>query len=383
MKDDYISKFSALGYNRSEIQDLLGKIADGNLLTKNEYIELMVAIDEVRKSTTFNRDYIIESVVDSLTKEANIFNALVDTDDFANKAYVDLAIGNLLTGLQSTVDKMLDEFKVEMDEAKADKDHTHDDRYSFNSHKHEGVYVTTTDIGDYVTKEYLDEVLSNYSGGGGNVNPIYVKPTLSVKSNVSSVQHKKETRVTLTPNFSQNDAGKLVKFSVIKDSQVLFEDTKVDSIEVTLNLKHGEAATYVFKVEYEAGPIKNTAAGVPYPDTAIKAGSLTTSYSVKCTANSYVGAIPDRAFKQTDIQNFTSVRNQSKSYTHIYSLDEQKSVYMYPRSFGELTSIKDTNNFDYINSYTRSILVYDDIEYFVYVLTDAVVMTGGFKQTFN
>ena len=382
MKNDYISKFSALGYNRSEIQDLLGKIADGNLLTKNEYIELMVAIDEVRKSTTFNRDYIIESVVDSLTKEANIFNALVDTDDFANKAYVDLAIGNLLTGLQSTVDKMLDEFKVEMDEAKADKDHTHDDRYSFNSHKHEGVYVTTTDIGDYVTKEYLDEVLSNYSGGG-NVNPIYVKPTLFVKSNVSSVSHKKETRVTLTPNFSQNDAGKLVKFSVIKDSQVLFEDTKVDSIEVTLNLKHGEAATYVFKVEYEAGPIKNTTAGVPYPDTAIKAGSLTTSYSVKCTANSYVGTIPDRAFKQTDIQNFTSVRNQSKSYTHIYSLDEQKSVYMYPRSFGELTSIKDTNNFDYINSYTRSILVYDDIEYFVYVLTDAVVMTGGFKQTFN
>ena len=128
MKDDYISKFSALGYNRSEIQDLLGKIADGNLLTKNEYIELMVAIDEVRKSTTFNRDYIIESVVDSLTKEANIFNALVDTDDFANKAYVDLAIGNLLTGLQSTVDKMLDEFKVEKDEAKADTDHTHADR---------------------------------------------------------------------------------------------------------------------------------------------------------------------------------------------------------------------------------------------------------------
>ena len=382
MKNDYISKFSALGYSRSEIQDLLSKIADGNLLTKNEYIELMVAIDEVRKSTTFNRDYIIESVVDSLTKEANIFNALIDTDDFANKAYVDLAIGNLLTGLQSTVDKMLDEFRVEMDEAKADKDHVHDDRYSFNNHKHEGVYVTTTDIVDYVTKEYLDEVLSNYSGGG-NVNPTYVKPTLSVKSSVSSVQHKKETRVTLTPNFSQNDAGKLVKFSVMKDSQVLFEDTKVDSIEVTLNLKHGEVATYVFNVEYEAGPIKNTTAGVPYPDTAIKAGSLTTSYSVKCTANSYVGTIPDRAFKQSDIQNFTSVRNQSKSYTHIYSLDEQKSVYMYPRSFGELTSIKDTNNFDYINSYTRSLLVYDDIDYFVYVLTDAVIMTGGFKQTFN
>ena len=55
---------------------------------------------------------------------------------------------------------------------------------------------------------------------------------------------------------------------------------------------------------------------------------------------------------------------------------------MYPQSFGTLTSIKDANNFDYINSYTRSTLSYNGVDYYVYILTDPVTITG-FKQIFN
>ena len=55
---------------------------------------------------------------------------------------------------------------------------------------------------------------------------------------------------------------------------------------------------------------------------------------------------------------------------------------MYPKSFGALTSIKDANNFDYINSYTRSEMTYNDVDYYVYILTDPVTITG-FKQAFS
>ena len=63
-------------------------------------------------------------------------------------------------------------------------------------------------------------------------------------------------------------------------------------------------------------------------------------------------------------------------------MTKQRSVYMYPQSFGALTSIKDSNNFEYINSYTRSEMAYNEVEYYVYILTDSVTITG-FKQIFN
>ena len=56
---------------------------------------------------------------------------------------------------------------------------------------------------------------------------------------------------------------------------------------------------------------------------------------------------------------------------------------MYPSSFGKLTSIKDANNFEYINSYTLLEITYNDVAYNVYVLTDAVTVEGGFKQAFS
>jgi hypothetical protein len=123
--------------------------------------------------------------------------------------------------------------------------------------------------------------------------------------------------------------------------------------------------------------------GDPYPETSIKAGVVTAGISIKCHANSFVGIIEDKEFEESDIDNFISVRNASKSYTYTFNINNQKSVYMYPKSFGALSAIKDANNFEYINSYTKTTIVYDEVEYYVYVLTDAVTVEGGFKQIFS
>lgn len=81
------------------------------------------------------------------------------------------------------------------------------------------------------------------------------------------------------------------------------------------------------------------------------------------------------------ILGFSELIRGSKSYTGITSLNNQRTVYAYPKQFGALTSIKDANNFDYINSYTRSELEINNETYYVYVLTSPTSITT-FKQIY-
>lgn len=78
---------------------------------------------------------------------------------------------------------------------------------------------------------------------------------------------------------------------------------------------------------------------------------------------------------------FAELIRGSKSYTGTTSLNNQRTVYAYPKQFGALISIKDANNFDYINSYTRSELEINNETYYVYVLTDPTSITT-FKQIY-
>ena len=73
----------------------------------------------------------------------------------------------------------------------------------------------------------------------------------------------------------------------------------------------------------------------------------------------------------------------SKNYTSTINLvDEQRTCFIYPKSFGKLTTIKDANNLEYINSYTLTERSIDGVDYYIYVLTDPVTITN-FKQSFS
>ena len=122
--------------------------------------------------------------------------------------------------------------------------------------------------------------------------------------------------------------------------------------------------------------------GIPYPNTSVKAGNVSASGTIRAYALSYYGVINSSTITENDISSLSSRLSSSKSYTYTVSLSEQRIIYMYPQTFGTLTSIKDANNFDYINSYTRTTLSYNGVDYYVYILTDPVTITG-FKQIFN
>ena len=212
--------------------------------------------------------------------------------------------------------------------------------------------------------------------------PIYTNPSLSIKLSTNTLEHNKNTSVVITPTFSQNDAGRITKYILYRDGKEIFNTTTTSTHTDNVTISHGSSSTYSATVTYRDGPIKNTLLGIPYPNTSIKAGSISASGIVRGYALSYYGVIDASTITENDISSLSSRLGTNKSFTHTVNLSEQRIIYMYPQSFGALSSIKDANNFDYINSYTRTSLTYNSVDYYIYILTDPVTITG-FKQIFN
>lgn len=96
---------------------------------------------------------------------------------------------------------------------------------------------------------------------------------------------------------------------------------------------------------------------------------------------SYYGAVTTAPTDKAGIIALTKNVKNTKALTTTFTLSNQRSCYCYPASFGNLTSIKDANNFEYLSSYTKTNVTVDDVSYNVYTLTDAVT-ASGFKQVY-
>ena len=57
--------------------------------------------------------------------------------------------------------------------------------------------------------------------------------------------------------------------------------------------------------------------------------------------------------------------------------NNQKLAYAYPESFGNLASIKDQNNFEYLASFDKTTVQRDGVNYNVYILRDPMSITGA------
>lgn len=259
------------------------------------------------------------------------------------------------------------------------------------------IQKNTTDIAD------LFERVDSGTGGGGmteeerrqlekntsdistilnivDTPPTYTRPTLSININPNMIQHNTSTSITIRSTFNANDAGNVVNYTLTRNGESIYTGTTVAQYVDTISTSHNTSISYSATVEYSDGIIKDTLLGIPYPDTSIKAGSITSSGNVRAYALSYYGVVNTSTV--TDISGLSSRLSSNKSYTYTASLTEQRIAYIYPKTFGELTSIKDANNFDYINSYTRSTSIFNGVEYYIYILTDPVTI-NNFKQIFN
>lgn len=218
---------------------------------------------------------------------------------------------------------------------------------------------TTIDEGttftEFVQKLLISEIAPNTtftaSGSGTKETGTSVTPTLTLSIT---------SKGTGTPT-----AIKFYSGSTLLDTQAYVAGT--DSYSYTMETAITTTTTVKGVLEYTKS------------DSTTASIEKTATYTFVMA--SYYGAVATAPTDKAGITALTKVVKTSKGQTATFNLSNQRSCYCYPASMGNLTSIKDANNFEYISSYTKTTVAVDGVDYNVYTLTDAVTATG-FKQVY-
>lgn len=361
--------FRRLDYNHDELDAMLYRLFHGHVLTSEEYAKLR------------------ELGVDNLSTFSGDYNDLKNKPDFVIELQKAIDFSDIET--KGSIDEKLKQLTANFTNCYMD----------LNNNIRTDIALMESEIMDLIdlitpgasTIVYRMNQLEEKHAediqrllGLIEEAPTYTKPTLSLSISPNRLIHNETTPITITPKFTQNDGGHVVSYKLKNGNDVLFESfDSVQPFTTSVSARHNTSFTFTAEVLYEDGPIKNTNAGTPYPETSIKAGSLTASASVKGYAYSYYGAIDSDEITQDEIAKLNKTLLTSKSNTVVYNLKEgQRSVFMYPSNFNQLSSIKDANNFDYIDSYNFTTYALDEVVYNVYILKDPVEI-DNFKQVFN
>lgn len=250
------------------------------------------------------------------------------------------------------------------------------------------IYLVPTENNDEGTNKYTEWVWledeQRYEPLGSFVD-IIVDDTLSETSE-NPVQNKVITEALNRIN------KELFPLKLTVTGGGLFEKRTEQTINVEFHLYEGSeevsAESANINGEIVTGSNGKSYDGVStnttYTVTVVKDGqTLKGSTSATFVNPSYFGVVA-AGFTPTEevIKALTKSVKNSKNYTGTATLNNQKTCYAYPKSFGALTAIKDANNFEYLSSYTRTELTVWDETYYVYVLTDPTTI-DGFKQIYS
>lgn len=86
----------------------------------------------------------------------------------------------------------------------------------------------------------------------------------------------------------------------------------------------------------------------------------------------YYGVVAnDFVTDSENIKQLSSVLQSSNNFTNVFSTSYQKILYAYPSEFGDISSIKDQNQFEIRESFEKKTVIIDNIQYNVYILKDA------------
>ena len=251
------------------------------------------------------------------------------------------------------------------------------------------IYLVPTENNDDGTNKYAEWVWledeQRYEPLGSFVD-IVIDDALSETSE-NPVQNKVITEALNRIN------KELFPLTIAVSGGGLFEKRTTQTITVSWSVKEGSDIVTPDSITVNDETVTNTdkskqftnvTTNTTYTVKAIKDGiTVTGSTSVTFVNPSYFGAVAaDFTPTEEAIKALTKSVKNGKGYTGTTSLNNQKTCYAYPKSFGALTAIKDANNFEYLGSYTRSELQVWDEVYYIYVLTDPVTI-DGFKQIYS
>lgn len=195
-------------------------------------------------------------------------------------------------------------------------------------------------------------------------------PTITFTASGSGV---KEVGTSVTPTLTLNITDKGTATPV--EIEFYSGSTLLDTQEYV-------AGTNSYTYTMSAITTTTTVKGVlKYKKSDDTNASIDKTASYTFVMASYYGAVTTAPTDKAGIVALTKNVKNTKAQTATFNLSNQRSCYCYPASFGNLTSIKDANNFEYISSYTKTTVAVDGTNYNVYTLTDPVT-ASGFKQVY-
>ena len=140
--------------------------------------------------------------------------------------------------------------------------------------------------------------------------------------------------------------------------------------------------TYTYTMESAITATTTVKGVLKYDKSDGAAASVEKTAAYTFVMASYSGAVTAAPTDKAGIIALTKNVKNTKALTVTFNLSNQRSCYAYPASFGNLTNAKDSNGFEYIQSYTKTTVDVDDTSYNVYTLTDPVT-ASGFKQIYS
>lgn len=184
------------------------------------------------------------------------------------------------------------------------------------------------------------------------------------------------------------------KVIVSANSDMLFKKGTTNDITLTWTIKQNGLEVIPEKLQINDTIIESSLKSMQYNDI-----NTDITYTIKATKDmstgqdtvkvqfvnpSYSGVVSkDFVVNESNVRQLTETLKVSSSFTlQNLNLNDQKILYAYPKSFGELKSIKDANNFEYLNSYSRSVLSINGEDYYIYILSTATTVKN-FKQIYQ
>ena len=198
-----------------------------------------------------------------------------------------------------------------------------------------------------------------------------IAPTITFTASGSGTR---ETGTSITPTLTLNITGKgtgtptAIKF--YSGSTLLNTQEYVDGTN-----------TYTYVMQTAITSTTTVKGVLEYTRSDSASASIEKTATYTFVMASYFGAVTTAPTDKAGIIALSKVIKTTKGQTATFNLSNQRSCYCYPASMGNLTSIKDANNFEYIGSYTKTTVAVDGVDYNVYTLTDPVTATG-FKQVY-
>lgn len=376
-------------YTKTETDDLISAITTLKLLVVDELPTENIDTHTIYlvPSTNPKTKNVKDEYMYINNEWEQIGSTAIDLTDYYTKDEIDTTLGNYQETLVSgtnikTVNNqdILGSGNIEIDGGDATA------KYDYTSNIAVGGITSGTTINkDDLLADLVKQMLVT------TYYPTYTEPSATLSYSADTLVEVKSTIPALNATVGynagaimlqgvkqNNRGGNANKFSIsTSGAETEYNDESTSSgvfsvPTLTRNTKGNIVITG--RVDYDEGPQPKDSTGADY-QTPLAAGSKTSSKTIKFIQAFYYGA--SNSVDVSDFTGLTKLVQEKGTKTVNITTADQHLTFIYDSSYGDLTSIKDDNNFELIDGWTKTTKTIDGLSYNIWTANSATTDTNA------